>query len=113
MRHSLLEPNSQSLTRRSPTELPVSLSLHQSQRKSPCRDGGSEPKAQGEPERPTVVQSVVDLAKAGRSQIVSRLGELRRVEEIDRFGAEGEVLIAADLPVPRKRCINVADAALP
>jgi len=78
------EPNSQSLTRWSRTELPVGLSLHQSQRKSPCRDGGSEPKAQGEPERPTVVQSVVDLAKAGRSQILAPGATCRRA--VDHSG---------------------------
>src|SRR5262249_44165575 len=41
------------------------------------------------PERPPVIQGVGNLPEVWVRQFAPRLGELRRVQQVDRLGAEG------------------------
>lgn len=52
-------------------------------------DTGLERQPHGEVERASVVESVSDLSEIGAGEIVFWVGELRRIEEIDRLGPQG------------------------
>lgn len=57
-----------------------------------------EAELQQETEGSAVVERVRDLTEVRGGEIAPWLGELRRIEEVDRFGSEIDCLVAAQRP---------------
>ena len=68
--------------------------------------------AQGEAEGASFVQRVGDLAEVGGRQVGPWLGELRSVQEVDGFRAEGQLVFLRHHKRTLKRRVDVGDLSL-